>query len=66
MRWAWYVACTGKKRAAYRALVGKPKEKRPLRKPKRGWEAKMDLQEVRWGAETGLIWLRTGAGDGLL
>jgi hypothetical protein len=60
MRLAWYLACAGKKRAAYRALVEKPKEKRPLGKPKRGWEDKMG-----WGAGTGLIWLRTGAGDGL-
>ena len=45
---------------------GNPKGKRPLGKPKRGWEDKMDLQEVGWGAGTGLIWFRTGAGDGLL
>jgi hypothetical protein len=56
----------GKKRAAYKALVGKPKGNRPLGKPNRGWEDKMDLQEVGWGAGTGLIWLGTGAGDGLL
>jgi hypothetical protein len=48
----------GKKRAAYRASVGKHKEKRPLGKTTRGWEDKMDLQEVGWGAGTGLIWLR--------
>jgi len=66
MRWAWNVAYMGKKRATYRALVGKPKGKRPLGKPKRGWKDKMDLQEMGWGAGTGLIWFRTGAGDGLL
>jgi hypothetical protein len=27
---------------------------------------KMDLQEVGWGAWTGLIWLRIGTGGGLL
>jgi hypothetical protein len=27
---------------------------------------KMDLQEVGWGAWTGLIWLRIGTGDRLL
>ena len=66
MRWAWNVACMWKKRAAYRVLVGKPMGKRPLGKPKRGWEDKMDLQEVGWGEGTRLIWLRTGTGDGLL
>jgi len=27
---------------------------------------KLDLQEVGWGAWTGLIWLRIGAGSGFL
>jgi hypothetical protein len=26
----------------------------------------MDLREVGWGAQTGLIWLRIGTGGGLL
>jgi hypothetical protein len=32
------------------------------------WEdnIKMDLQEVGWGAWTGLVWLRIGTGGGLL
>jgi hypothetical protein len=32
----------------YRVLVGKPEEKRPLRRPRRRWEdnIKADLQEV--------------------
>ena len=38
---------------ACRVLVGKPEEKRPLGRPRRGW-GKMDLQEVRWGH--GLDW----------
>jgi hypothetical protein len=33
MRWVGYVACMGKKSGAYRALVGKPEEKRPLEDP---------------------------------
>ena len=35
----------------HRALVGKPEGKRPLGRPRRGWEdnIKMDLQEVGWG-----------------
>ena len=35
-------------RNAYRVLVGKPEEKRPLGRPRRRWEdnIKMDLKEV--------------------
>ena len=38
----------GKVRFAYRVLVGKPEEKRPLGRPRRRWEdnIKMDLKEV--------------------
>jgi hypothetical protein len=45
-----------KKRGAYRVLVGKPKGKRPLGKPRRRWEdnIKMDLQEVGCG---GMDWI---------
>jgi hypothetical protein len=44
-------------RGAYRILVGRPAGRRPLGKPKHRWEdnIKMDLQEVGWGAWTGLI-----------
>jgi hypothetical protein len=39
------------RRGIYRALVGKPEGKRPLRKPTRRWQAniKMDLREVGYG-----------------
>jgi hypothetical protein len=55
-------------RGAYRILVGRLEGRRPLGRPRRRWEdnIKMDLQEVGWGAWTGLIWLRIGSGDGLL
>jgi hypothetical protein len=38
----------GERRGVYRVLVGKPEGKRPLGRPRRGWEdnIKMDLQEV--------------------
>jgi hypothetical protein len=51
MRWAGHVAGMGKRRGAYRMLVGKPEVKRPLLKPRRRWEnnIEMDLQEVEWG-----------------
>jgi hypothetical protein len=41
----------GEKRNAYRLLVGKPEEKRPLGRPRRRWvdNIKMDLLEIGWG-----------------
>ncbi|KAJ4436645.1 hypothetical protein ANN_16776 [Periplaneta americana] len=38
----------GESRNAYRVLVGRPEEKRPLGRPRRRWEdnIKMDLREV--------------------
>jgi hypothetical protein len=38
MRWAGYVARTGDGRDVYRVLVGRPKGKRPLGRPRRRWE----------------------------
>jgi hypothetical protein len=40
-----------KRRGAYKALVGKPKGRRPLERPRHRWEdnIKMDLREVGWG-----------------
>jgi hypothetical protein len=40
----------GEKKNAYRLLVGKPEEKRPLGRPRRRWvdNIKMDLGEVGW------------------
>jgi hypothetical protein len=50
MRWAGHVAQMGEKRNAYRILVGKPKGKRPLGRPRRRWmdNIKMDLREINW------------------
>ena len=66
MRLAGHVARMGERRD--RNLVGKPEGKRPLGRPMRRWEdnIKMDLEEVRWGAWTGLIWLTIDAGCGHL
>jgi hypothetical protein len=46
----------GAKRNAYRILVGKPEGKRPLGRPRNGWEddIKMDLGEIGWG---GMDWI---------
>jgi hypothetical protein len=58
----------GEGRGAYRVLVGRPEGRRPIGRPRRRWEdnVKMDLQEVGWGAWSGLIWFRIGTGGGLL
>jgi hypothetical protein len=41
----------GERRGAYRVLMGKPEERRPLGRSRRRWEdnIKMDLREVGWG-----------------
>jgi hypothetical protein len=51
MRWAGHVARYGRKRNAYRLLVGKPHGKRPLGRPRRRWvdNIRMDLGEVELG-----------------
>ena len=58
----------GDRLGAYRVLVGKPKRKRPLGRPRRIWEdnIKMDLQRVGWGHGLRLISLRIGTGGGPL
>jgi hypothetical protein len=68
LRWAGHVARMGKRRGAYRALVGKPEGRRPLGRSRRRWEdnIKMDLRKVGWGEWTGSIWLRIGTGGELL
>jgi hypothetical protein len=50
-RWAGRLARMGERRGAYRILVGRPKRRRPLGRPRRRWEdnIKMDLQDVGWG-----------------
>jgi hypothetical protein len=49
----------GEMRGVYRVLVGKPEKKRPLGRPRRGWEdyIKMDLQKVGC---MGMDWIDLG------
>jgi hypothetical protein len=51
MRWARHVARMGEVRGAYNILVGKPEGRRPLGRPRRGWEdnIKMDLGDIGFG-----------------
>jgi hypothetical protein len=46
----------GKKRNAYRILVGKPERNRPLGRPGRRWvdNIKIDLREIGWD---GVDWI---------
>ena len=47
------MVCMGEGRGVHRVLVGKPKVKRPLGRPRRRWKdnIKMDLQEVGGGGD---------------
>jgi hypothetical protein len=56
MRWAGHVVRMGKKRNAYRILVGKPEGNRPLGRPRCRWvnSVKKDLREIGWG---GVDWI---------
>jgi hypothetical protein len=65
---ARHVACMGEERKVYKVLVGKPKGKRPLGRPRHRWEygIRMNLREIGLGVWIGFDWLRTGTGGGLL
>jgi hypothetical protein len=59
----------GKKRNAYRLLVGKQEGKRPPGRPRRRWvdNIRMDLGEVGWGdVITELVWVRIVTGGEIL
>jgi hypothetical protein len=45
---AGHVARIGEMRNAYSILVVNPEGKRPLRRPRSGWEENMDLRETGW------------------
>jgi hypothetical protein len=56
MRLAGHVAYMGEERKVYKVLVGKPKRKRPLRRPRLRWEdgIGMDLREI---GQEGVVWI---------
>jgi hypothetical protein len=48
MRWVDHVAGMGEGRGVYRVMIGRPKGKRPLGRPRCRWEVniKVDLREM--------------------
>jgi hypothetical protein len=55
MRWAGHVARMGKKRGAYRILVGRPVGRQPLGRPRRRWLDNVKRIFKKWdGVWTGL------------
>jgi hypothetical protein len=47
-------------------LVSKPVGKRPLGRPRHGWDIKVYIWKMDGTAWTGLIWPMTETGEGLL
>jgi hypothetical protein len=56
MKWTGHVARMGETRIAYRILVRKLGERRPLGRPRRRWldNIKMDLREIVWDGMDGI------------
>jgi hypothetical protein len=67
MKRAGLVARMGETRNAYRILMGKSEEKRPLGIPRRRWVDNIKI-EIGWDGMVwaGSIWLRIGTSGGLL
>jgi hypothetical protein len=61
-----HVAGMGDRRGAYRVLVGKPKGKRPLGRPRHRWEDNIRISLQKWNEEawacTRLIWVQVATG----
>jgi hypothetical protein len=57
--WTGHAVRMGAERNAYRILVGKPEEKRPLGTPRRRWmdNIKMDLRDIGWSV---MDWIELG------
>jgi hypothetical protein len=57
MKWAGHVARMGEERKVYKVLVGKPKGKTPLGRPRSKWEEEIRLgfRETGWG---GVEWIQ--------
>jgi len=68
MKWPGHVARMGEERGVYRILVGKPKGRRPLGRPRVDGLLILGRISRRWdvGIWTGLGWPRTETGGGRL
>ena len=65
MRWARHVARMGREERCIQGFGGDPLGKETIWKTQAlEYNIKIDLQEVGWGAWSGLIWLRIGTGGG--
>jgi hypothetical protein len=47
VRWAGHIALMGHEKCI-QYFVGKPGQKRPLGRPRRGWKGNIDLREIGW------------------
>jgi len=65
MRWAGHADHIGKRGGIYRVLGGKPKGKRPLGRPRQGWEDNIKIFR-KMDVMVGSTWLRIGTGGGHL
>jgi hypothetical protein len=65
MRRAGHVACMGEERRVYKVLVGKPKRRTSLGRPRHRWEdgIRVDLQKI--GGEEGVEWIQLVQGRDL-
>jgi hypothetical protein len=62
IRWVRHMARMGEERKLYKVLVGNPKGKRPLGRPRHRWDdgIRMDLREIGWEN----VECSTGSGEG--
>jgi hypothetical protein len=60
--------CSSDTHITFPVLPVEPEEYRPLGRPRHRWEVniKLNIQEKRMGAWSGLVWLRIGRSGGLL
>ena len=65
MRWAGNAERMGERGGVYRVLVGKPEGKRPLGRPRQGWEDNIRIFR-KLDVMVGSTWLRIGPGGGHL
>jgi hypothetical protein len=56
MRWKGHIPRMGEKRGAYRILVGRPKGRRQLWRPRRRWEDNIKMDFKTWDA--GMDWIQ--------